>query len=34
MIAGVALARRAVVAKRHARHYDDLDTGVVNPWSA
>lgn len=34
MIAGVALTRRAVVATRNSRHYDDLATGIVNPWSA
>lgn len=34
MIAGIALARRAAVATRNVRHYDDLETGVLNPWTA
>ena len=33
MIAGIALARRAVVATRNVRHYGDLETGIVNPWA-
>lgn len=32
LIAGIAVARRAVVATRNVRHYDDLETGVLNPW--
>ena len=32
MIAGIALARRAAVATRNVRHYDDLETGMLNPW--
>ena len=31
LIAGIALARRALVATRNVRHYADLDTGVVDP---
>ena len=33
LIAGIALARRAAVATRNVRHYADLCTGVINPWS-
>jgi len=31
-IAGIALARRATLATRNLRHFDDLLTSVVNPW--
>ena len=31
-IAGIALARRATLATRNVRHFDDLTTPVVNPW--
>jgi predicted nucleic acid-binding protein len=34
MIAGIALARRARLATRNVRHFDDLNVLVVNPWSA
>lgn len=30
-IAGVALARRAVLATRNTRHFDDLRVTVVDP---
>jgi len=33
LIAGIALARRAAVATRNTRHFDDVETGVVNPWA-
>ncbi len=33
LIAGIALVRRAVVATRNVRHYDDLGTGVTDPWA-
>ena len=33
-IAGIALARKAVIATRNVRHFSDLKTGVVNPWDA
>jgi predicted nucleic acid-binding protein len=33
MIAGIALSRRAVLATRNLRHFEDLDTGVVDPWA-
>lgn len=32
-IAGIALARRATLATRHVKHFDDLTTPVVNPWA-
>ena len=31
-IAGIAVARRATLATRNLRHFDDLPTAVVNPW--
>ena len=31
LIAGVAVHRRAVVATRNVRHYDDLEAGVMFP---
>lgn len=33
MIAGIALARRAALATRNARHFADLDIPVIDPWS-
>jgi len=33
-IAGVALARRAAIATRNAKHFDDLSMPVVDPWTA
>ena len=32
-IAGIALARRATLATRNVRHFDDLELTVVNPWA-
>ncbi|OGA16174.1 MAG: twitching motility protein PilT [Betaproteobacteria bacterium RIFCSPLOWO2_02_FULL_63_19] len=32
-IAGIALARRATLATRNARHFRDLKIPVVDPWS-
>lgn len=32
-IGGIALARRATLATRYTRHFDDLATPVVNPWA-
>ena len=32
-IAGIALARRATIATRNTRHFDDLSVPVVNPWA-
>lgn len=34
MIAGIALARRATIATRNLRHFDDLSVPVVDPWAA
>jgi hypothetical protein len=33
MIAGIAIARRATLATRNIRHFDDLPVPVVNPWT-
>ncbi len=33
MIAGIAIARRATLATRNTRHFDDLPVPVVNPWA-
>jgi predicted nucleic acid-binding protein len=32
-IAGIALARRATLATRNTRHFDDISIPVVNPWT-
>ena len=32
-IAGIALARRATLATRNVRHFDDLKVPVVDPWT-
>lgn len=32
-IAGIALARRATLATRNARHFRELKIPVVGPWS-
>ncbi len=32
-IAGVAVARRARVATRNVRHFNDLDPAPIDPWS-
>jgi hypothetical protein len=34
MIAGIAVSRRATLATRNVRHFDDLPTPVVDPWAA
>jgi toxin FitB len=31
-IAGIALARKAQIATRNVRHFDDLPDRVINPW--
>jgi len=31
-IAGIVLARRASIATRNVRHFEDLRVPVVNPW--
>jgi predicted nucleic acid-binding protein len=33
MIAGIVIARRATLATRNTRHFDDLPVAVVNPWT-
>lgn len=33
-IAGIAMARRAIVATRNIRHFQDLAVSVVDPWAA
>jgi predicted nucleic acid-binding protein len=33
MIAGIALARRATLATRNVRHFDDAGIDVVDPWA-
>ena len=32
-IAGIAMARRATLATRNVRHFDDLTVPVLNPWA-
>ena len=32
-IAGIALARRATLATRNTRHFDDISVPVVDPWA-
>ena len=32
-IAGIALARRASIATRNTRHFDDLTVPLLNPWA-
>ena len=32
-IAGIALARRATLATRNLRHFDDLTVSVIDPWA-
>lgn len=34
MIAGIAIARRAILATRNVRDFRDLAIGIVNPWDA
>jgi predicted nucleic acid-binding protein len=31
-IAGIAMARRATLATRNVRHFEDLTVSVLNPW--
>ncbi|BBX75662.1 type II toxin-antitoxin system VapC family toxin [Mycobacterium shinjukuense] len=31
-IAGIATARRAILATRNTRHFDAMGIGLVNPW--
>jgi predicted nucleic acid-binding protein len=32
-IAGIALARQVVIATRNLRHFDDVETGRIDPWA-
>lgn len=32
-IAGIALARKATLATRNIKHFEDLATPVINPWA-
>ncbi|MFI5015598.1 MAG: type II toxin-antitoxin system VapC family toxin [Hyphomicrobiales bacterium] len=34
MIAGIALARRATLATRNLRHFDDAGIDLIDPWAA
>lgn len=34
LIAGIALARRATLATRNVRHFQDLSVAVIDPWEA
>jgi predicted nucleic acid-binding protein len=34
LIAGIIISRRAKLATRNLRHFDDLEIAVVDPWSA
>jgi toxin FitB len=34
MVAGIAITRRATIATRNVKHFDDLPVPVVNPWQA
>jgi predicted nucleic acid-binding protein len=33
MIAGIAIARRATLATRNIRHFDDLPVSLIDPWA-
>lgn len=33
-IAGIAAARKATLATRNLRHFEDLDLNLVDPWSS
>jgi predicted nucleic acid-binding protein len=34
LIAGIVISRRAELATRNLRHFDDLEIAVVDPWAA
>lgn len=34
LIAGITQSRRATLATRNLRHFDDLTVPVINPWAA
>jgi len=31
-IAGIALARKAAIATRNTKHFQDVDVKIINPW--
>lgn len=33
-IASITLARRAMLATRHVRHFEDLGISIIDPWTA
>ena len=33
-IAGIAVARKAAIATRNVRHFEDLGAALINPWAA
>jgi toxin FitB len=33
-IAGIAAVRKATIATRNIRHFEDLGVALINPWSA
>lgn len=33
-IAGITLARRATLATRNVRHFEDLEISIIDPWAA
>ena len=33
-IAGIAMARKATIATRNTRHFEDLGIALIDPWSA
>jgi predicted nucleic acid-binding protein len=33
-IAGITLARRATLATRNVRHFEDLEISIIDPWTA
>jgi len=34
LIAGIAISRKAELATRNIRHFDDLNVAVVDPWAS
>ncbi len=34
LIAGIVVSRRAQLATRNVRHFDDLNVAVIDPWAA
>jgi toxin FitB len=33
LIAGIVVSRRAQIATRNVRHFDDLEVAVIDPWA-